>query len=151
MAEISVRRPRAAALPPSSRRHRGFTLIELLVVLAILGMIAAFAGPRLFKSLGGAKSDAAKIQIDNLSAGIDLYKLEVGDYPPDLNALIEEPSGSDKWNGPYLRKKVIPKDPWGNEFVYRTPGENGPFDLLSLGADKSEGGEGEDRDVVSWE
>ena len=129
----------------------GFTLIELLVVLSILGLIAAFAGPRLFKSLGGAKTDAAKIQIENIAAGIDLYKLETGQYPPTLLALIEAPAGAERWNGPYLRKKTIPKDPWGRDFIYQFPGENGPFDLSSLGADGMPGGTGEDADVVGWE
>ena len=130
---------------------RGFTLIELLVVLAILALIASFAGPQVFKWLGGAKTDAAAIQIENLSAGIDLYKLDVGAYPPTLEALVAPPSGAERWNGPYLRKPVIPKDPWGREYVYRLPGQYGPYDLISLGADNVEGGEGEDRDVVSWE
>ena len=133
------------------RRSRGFTLLEILVVLAIIGLIAAIAAPQVFKSLGGAKSDSAKVQIESLSTAIDLYRLEVGKLPPDLDALIEKPSGEDRWNGPYLRKKVVPTDPWGNPFQYRAPGENADFDLYSLGADGAEGGEGEDRDVTNWE
>ena len=133
------------------RSVSGFTLLELLVVLAILGMIAAFAGPRIFKYLSGARSDSARIQIENLSAGVDLYRLEVGTYPPDLEALVNQPSGVEKWNGPYLKKRVLPQDPWGNEYLYRVPGEHGPYDLLSLGADNADGGEGENRDIVSWE
>ena len=129
----------------------GFTLIELLVVLAILALIASFAGPQVFKWLGDSKSKSAQVQIESLGSGIDLYKLEVGDYPPSLEALVRAPAGVARWNGPYLRKKVIPSDPWGNPFVYRIPGEHGPYDLYSLGADNIEGGEGEDRDVVSWE
>ena len=135
----------------SRRASRGFTLLEILVVLAIIGMIAAIAAPQVFKSLGGAKSDSAKVQIESLSTAIDLYRLEVGKLPPDLDALIEKPSGEDRWNGPYLRKKVVPTDPWGNPFQYRAPGENADFDLYSLGADGAEGGEGEDRDVTNWE
>jgi general secretion pathway protein G len=114
-------------------------------------MIAAFAGPRVFKYLGGARSDSARIQIENLSAGVDLYRLEVGTYPPDLEALVNQPSGVDNWNGPYLKKRAVPKDPWGNDYLYRLPGEHGPYDLLSLGADNADGGDGEDRDIVSWE
>ena len=134
-----------------SARNRGFTLLELLVVLAILAMIATFAGPQVFKWLSGAKSDSARIQIENISAGIDLYRLEVGRLPPDLEALVSAPSGEDKWNGPYLKKKVIPVDPWDNPFVYKVPGENGDYDLYSLGADNAEGGEGEDRDITNWQ
>jgi len=132
-------------------RKRGFTLLELLVVLAILGLIATFAAPRVLKWLSGAKSDAARIQIEALGTGLDLYRLEVGSYPPTLEGLVTNPSGADRWNGPYLKKTVVPKDPWGREYVYRKPGENGPYDLVSLGADGTEGGEGEDRDVVSWQ
>ena len=134
-----------------SARNRGFTLLELLVVLAILAMIATFAGPQVFKWLSGAKSDSARIQIENISAGIDLYRLEVGRLPPDLEALVSAPSGEDKWNGPYLKKKVIPVDPWDNPFVYKVPGENGDYDLYSLGADNAEGGEGEDKDITNWQ
>ena len=133
------------------RRQRGFTLLEILVVLAIIGLIAAIAAPQVFKSLGGAKSDSAKVQIESLATGIDLYRLEVGKLPPDLDALVSKPSGEDRWNGPYLRKPVVPKDPWGNEFHYKMPGDHGEYDLYSLGADGTEGGEGENRDVTSWE
>ncbi len=135
----------------SLRHGSGFTLLELLVVLAILGLIASFAAPRVFKALSGAETDAARIQLENLGTGIDLYRLEVGKYPPDLEALVKKPTEVDKWNGPYLKKAVIPKDPWGNEYIYRQPGEHGPYDLLTLGADNVEGGEGAKQDVVSWE
>ncbi|MFT5392897.1 MAG: general secretion pathway protein G [Gammaproteobacteria bacterium] len=129
----------------------GFTLIELLVVIAILALIASFAAPQVFKWLGDSKSKSALVQIETLSSGIDLYRLEVGFYPPSLNALVSQPGGVDRWNGPYLRKSVIPNDPWGNPFEYQFPGEHGPFDLASRGADNALGGEGENRDVVSWE
>jgi len=135
------------------RWRRGFTLLELLVVLAILSLIAAFAGPRVLKYLGGAKTDAAKVQIDNLATTLDLYRLEIGSYPDDqagLLALVERPSGVDNWNGPYLSKSKALIDPWGNPYRYRHPGEHGEFDLYSLGADDAEGGDGEDRDVTNW-
>lgn len=135
----------------SCRQQVGFTLIELLVVIAILALIASVAAPRVFKSLSGAESDTAKIQIEALGTSIDLYRLEVGQYPSSLDALITNPPGEDRWNGPYLKKKVIPKDPWGNEYRYQNPGEHGPYDLLSLGADNQQGGEGNKRDIVSWE
>lgn len=135
----------------SARRERGFTLLEILVVLAIIGLIAAIAAPQVFKSLGGAKSDSARVQIEALSTGIDLYRLEVGKLPPDLEALVRRPSGEERWNGPYLRKASVPKDPWGNDYRYKVPGDHGDYDLYSLGADGAEGGEGENRDITSWE
>jgi general secretion pathway protein G len=135
----------------SWRTAKAFTLIELLAVIVILGLIAAFAVPQVLKWVSGARSDSARIQIEALGGSIDLYRLEVGSFPPTLEALIEKPSGVDRWNGPYLKKKVIPKDPWGNDYIYRYPGNNGAYDLMSLGADNSEGGEGEQKDIVSWE
>jgi general secretion pathway protein G len=126
-------------------------LLELLVVLAILGMVAAFATPQALKWLAGAKSDSARIQLESLSTSIDLYRLEVGTYPPTLEALVEKPPGVDRWNGPYLKKPVLPKDPWGRDFQYRFPGEHGEYDIFSLGADGSDGGDGENRDVTSWQ
>jgi general secretion pathway protein G len=131
----------------------GFTLIELLVVLMILGLLASVAGPRVLKYLGSAKSDTAALQIEEFGAGLDLFHLEVGRYPTTdegLRALSEQPSGLRGWNGPYLKKKQIPMDPWGNDYRYRYPGDNGSYDLYSLGRDDSEGGDGEDADVVSW-
>ncbi len=133
--------------------QRGFTLIELLVVLVILGLLAGLVGPQILRYLGSAKSDTAKLQIEELGAGLDLYHLEVGRYPSSdegLAALVEEPTGVNNWNGPYLKKKTVPKDPWGNEYNYSSPGENSIYDLYSLGQDNMEGGEGENKDVVSW-
>lgn len=134
-----------------NKKTQGFTLVELLVVLAILGMIAAFAAPRVFKYLGSAKTDAAKIQIESLASGLDLYKLEVGSYPRSLSALVEKPAGVSKWNGPYLKKRSIPKDPWGKDFIYRFPAKDGSYELISLGADGVAGGEGENSDISSWQ
>jgi general secretion pathway protein G len=130
---------------------KAFTLIELLAVIAILGLIAAFAVPQVLKWVSGARSDSARIQIAALGASIDLYRLEVGSFPPTLEALVVKPSGQDRWDGPYIKKKLIPKDPWGNDYIYRYPGNDGDYDLMSLGADNSEGGEGEQKDIVSWE
>jgi len=135
------------------RRSWGFTLIELLVVLVILGLLAGLVGPRVLGYLGGAKSDTAKLQIEEFGSGLDLFHLEVGHYPTTeegLQALVEKPATETVWNGPYLKKNRVPKDPWGHEFHYRFPGEHGPYDLYSLGADNSEGGEGDNQDVVSW-
>jgi general secretion pathway protein G len=135
-------------------RWAGFTLIELLVVLVILGLLAGLVGPQVLKYLSSASSDTARLQIENLSNAMEGYRIEVGRYPSTeegLEALVEAPPGATRWNGPYLKKSVIPKDPWGNEYNYRSPGEHGPFDIFSLGSDNAPGGEGESRDIVSWE
>ncbi len=140
--------------PMQVRRFQGgFTLIELLVVLVILGLIVAFAAPQVIKYVGGAKSDAAKIQIERLSGVLDLYRLELGRYPTQeegLAALIEAPGDAENWNGPYVRKADALIDPWRQPYIYAIPGEHGDFDLSSLGADGQEGGEGEDKDLTSW-
>jgi len=133
--------------------NHGFTLIELLVVLVILGLLAGLVGPQVLRHLGGAKSDTAQLQISELGAGLDLFHLEVGRYPSSsegLQALVETPPAVPNWHGPYLKKRQLPKDPWGNDYHYRFPGENGSYDLYSYGADNSEGGEGDNRDIVSW-
>ena len=137
---------------PGKPQH-GFTLIELLVVLVILGMLASLAGPKVISYLGGAKSDSAKLQVEEFGASLDLFKLETGRYPTGqegLQALVQAPPGLAGWNGPYLKKKVVPKDPWGNEYHYVSPGQHGLYDLSSLGADNREGGEGENKDLTSW-
>lgn len=144
----------SAGSGPAGRPIAGFTLLEILVVLVILGLMASLVGPQVFKQLGGSKTKAAALQIEELSSALDLYRLELGRYPTSeqgLDALISKPRNVEGWNGPYLKKKVIRKDPWGNEFQYSSPGQHGDFDLWSLGADNREGGEGEDRDVRSWE
>lgn len=136
------------------RAQRGFTLIELLVVLAIIGMLAGLVGPQVVKHLGESKTKTAKLQIEELSSALDMYRLDVGRYPATdegLAALIEQPSNAKIWNGPYLRKKRVPVDPWNNPYHYASPGQHGKFDLFTLGADNAEGGEGEDQDIVSWE
>ena len=132
---------------------RGFTLIELLVVLAILGLLALIAVPQVLRYLSAAKTDTAQLQIQQLGLILDLYRLDVGRYPTEeqgLEAMLTRPPDAERWNGPYLKKREMPLDPWGNPFVYRFPGEHGEYDLLTLGADEHEGGEGEDQDVVSW-
>jgi general secretion pathway protein G len=134
-------------------RERGLTLIELLVVLLILALISAFAVPRVLSYLGGARSDAAAIQIERLGGILDLYRLDMGRYPgtdEGLEALIEEPADAARWNGPYVKKADSLIDPWGNPYEYRSPGDNGDYDLFTLGADGQEGGDGEDADVTSW-
>lgn len=134
-----------------SRRNRGFTLIELLVVLVILGLVAAVAVPQVIKYVGSAKSDTARIQIERLATTLDLYRLEVGRYPSDiegLEALVERPPNAETWNGPYLKNRDAIIDPWGEPYVYVFLGEGGrDYDLSTLGADGQEGGDGEDADI----
>ena len=137
-----------------SSLQTGFSLIELLVVLTIIALLGAVVGPQVMKHLGGAKADTTRMQIEDLGAALDLYYLDNGDYPNSdegLSALVEAPAGVERWNGPYLKKKKLPQDGWGNTFHYASPGKNGSYDLYSYGADNAAGGEGENRDVVSWE
>lgn len=127
-------------------RHRGFTLIEILIVMAILGMLAALVGPALFSNLGKGQRATAQTQMDMLAQGLDTYRLDVGRYPRTLEGLIENDTGRDSWNGPYLRgADAVPKDPWDNDYVYTLTGDE--FELLSLGADGAEGGDGDDADI----
>ncbi len=138
---------------PSRRRESGFTLIELLVVVIILGLLASLVAPKFFGKLGASKQKIAKAQIENFGAALDEFRLDNGRYPTTaegLAALREAPDGMEKWAGPYL-PKAIPKDPWGHEYVYRSPGEHGDYDLESYGQDGEPGGEGENTDIVSWE
>lgn len=134
-------------------RQSGFTLLELLVVLTILGLFAIIATPRVLQYLSGAKSKTATIQVEQLGGALDLYRLDLGRYPTEqegLEALVNRPSDAARWNGPYVKKKEMLVDPWGEPFRYRIPGQHGSYDLYSLGADKQEGGEDENKDIVSW-
>ena len=144
-----------ANLPGSfAAPEAGFTLLELLVVLGIIAMLAGIVGPQVMKHMGESKIKAAKVQIEDLAAALDMYKLDIGRYPTSeqgLKALIETPDSAIRWNGPYLRKAKVPLDPWQMEYHYVSPGTHGKFDLFSWGADGREGGADEDQDIVSWE
>ena len=132
----------------------GFTLIELMVVIIILGILATLVGPKMFGRVGEAKQKAAATQIALFGTALDSFRLDVGRYPTTaegLDALISPVSGIDTWNGPYLKKKVVPLDPWNTPYIYESPGTNGDYDLISYGADKMEGGEKDNRDIVSWQ
>jgi len=130
----------------------GFTLLELLVVMVIIGLLAGYVGPKFFGQIGKSEVKAAKAQIDALQKSLDQYRLDVGRYPSTeqgLAVLATKPADEPKWSGPYL-SKAVPKDPWGNDYQYRSPGEHGEYDLLSFGRDGRPGGEGEDADLTSW-
>jgi len=137
------------------RRHldaqRGFTLIELMIVIVILGLLVGLVGPRMVGKVGGAKLKTAQAQIEMLATACDTFRLDMSRFPAGLEELIVNPGEGAKWDGPYLRKSEIPRDPWGNAYEYRMPGEGGrDYDIISYGADGTAGGDGENRDVMSW-
>ena len=135
------------------RNNSGFTLVELLVVMIIIGLLAALVGPRFIRQEEKAKVQAAQAQIELLSTALDTFRLDVGRYPTTqegLEALRTQPGGVERWDGPYL-KKDVPVDPWGKPYVYKSPGDHGPFDILSYGADGTAGGDGDNRDITSWD
>lgn len=130
----------------------GFTLLELLVVVAIIGLLAAYVGPRYFGQIGKAETKAAQAQLDALGKALETYRLDVGRFPTSqqgLAALMTAPPGTPRWGGPYLKKEV-PLDPWGNPYRYKSPGDHGEFDILSYGRDGAPGGSGEDADITNW-
>jgi len=132
---------------------QGFTLIELLVVMVIIGLLAALVAPRFIRQEEKAKVKAARAQVELLGTALDTLRLDTGRYPSTqegLEALRRKPGGLTGWDGPYLKKEV-PMDPWRKPYIYRSPGQNGPYDLISHGADGSPGGEGDDQDITSWE
>ncbi|ARN82211.1 type II secretion system major pseudopilin GspG [Methylocystis bryophila] len=137
------RRRRNALLIKRSGRRGGFTLVEMLVVLGILGLIVGLVGPRVLNYLSESKVKAAQIQMENLASAVDLYYLDNGRYPSTeegLGALVRRPPSAVAWNGPYLKTNGVPKDPWGHEYLYRTPGQTTPYDIGSLGPEGREGG-----------
>lgn len=134
-------------------RDAGFTLIELLVVLAILGLLAAIVAPQVLKYLGSSRTQTTRVQIQNVTSALELYRLDVGRYPTQqegLAALVTAPPTAPNWNGPYLRRASALRDPWGQPYRYTNPGKHGDVDVFTLGADNAEGGTGEDQDVGNW-
>lgn len=142
----------------NNRRDSGFTLLEIIVVVFILSLLAAIVAPRIIGRTDDARIADAKIQIKNFETALKLFKMDNGFYPDSeqgLDALIEKPSAGKTPNkyreGGYLEQKRIPADPWGNPYLYVSPGIHGDFDIISYGADGREGGNGKDADITSWD
>lgn len=133
--------------------QNGFTLLEVLVVLTIMGLLAAIVGPQVMKYLGSSRSETARIQVKNIAASLQLFRLDAGRYPSaqeGLDALVKQPSTVPNWNGPYLPDATAISDPWGKPYRFLVPGKHGEIDVYSLGSDGAEGGTGEAKDVGNW-
>jgi general secretion pathway protein G len=128
----------------------GFTLVEMLVVITIIGLIMGLIGPRVLNYLNESKVKAARIQLQSFSSALDLFYLDAGRYPSTsegLAALVQRTSGVGSWNGPYLKGGNLPNDPWNHAYIYRSPGERGPYEIISYGSDGQEGGSGIAADI----
>jgi general secretion pathway protein G len=143
-------------VPPAYRRlltdSCGFTLVELIVVVIIIGLLAGLVLPQFIRQEEKAKLKATQAQIELLGTALDTFRLDVGRYPSTeegMQALRQKPGTLDRWDGPYL-KKDLPLDPWGKPYMYKSPGDHGPYDIVSYGADGAPGGEGDNRDLTSW-
>ena len=151
----SVERIRRSFARSAERNRRdlgqqGFTLVEMLVVITIIGLIMSLIGPRVLNYLGESKVKAAKIQLQSFSSALDLFYLDAGRFPSTsegLTALVQRTPGVAAWNGPYLKGGNVPNDPWNHPYLYRAPGERGPFDIMSYGSDGQEGGSGLAADI----
>jgi general secretion pathway protein G len=139
------------------KNNKGFTLLEIIVVVFILSLLAAIVAPKIIGRTDDARIKAAQVQIKNLETALKLFKLDNGFYPSTeqgLDALVEKPTNGQipqkyREEG-YLEQKRVPLDPWGNPYIYISPGLHGDFDIISYGADGKEGGEGKDADIQSW-
>lgn len=140
-------------LDQAMKNQAGFTLVELIVVVIIIGLLAGLVVPQFIKQEEKATAKAAKAQIELFGTALDTFRLDVGRYPTSqegMAALMQKPGGVDRWDGPYLRKD-LPPDPWGTPYVYKSPGDHGVYDIISYGADGAPGGDGNNRDITSWE
>ena len=145
-----MRSPSRQETDAKRRPANGFTLVEILVVLVILGLLAGLISTAAVSYLSKAKADISRIQLENISTSLDLFRLDMGRYPSTeegLAALVRRPAGLAKWKGPYINGKEVPFDPWERPYVYERPASGGAFTLLTLGADGAEGGESEDADI----
>jgi general secretion pathway protein G len=132
----------------------GFTLVEMLVVLTIIALILGLVGPRVLNYLGESRSKTAKLQIESFGSALDLFYLDTGRYPTTsegLTALVQRPTGTEVWNGPYVKGGKVPTDPWGNAYQYRSSVENAPYEIVSYGSDGHEGGTGTAADISNVE
>ncbi|MDD4098530.1 MAG: type II secretion system major pseudopilin GspG [Lentisphaeria bacterium] len=135
---------------PRRRRRHPFTLIEIMIVVVIIGMLAALVGPNIIGNLDKTKVKSTKAQLVSVKNAVQQYYMDMSSYPARLEDLLVNP-GNDKWDGPYLEAKNLPKDGWDNDFQYSCPGQdNMPFDIISFGADKSSGGTGYNEDISCW-
>lgn len=126
-------------------------MLELLVVIVIIGLLAAYVGPKYFSQLGKSEVTVAKAQIEAFEKALDAFRLDVGRYPTTeegLGGLLTQPAGAARWNGPYL-KKDVPQDPWGHSYIYKSPGTKGEYEVISYGKDGQPGGSAENADISS--
>ena len=135
---------------PLRALQRGFTILEIVIVFVLLAGIMAYLVPKIFEQSKRAEAAQARIKLQNLAGQIEMFKLEVGKYPGSLQDLVKSPAGVEsKWNGPYVKNPDELKDAWGNDYRYTAPGQGKAFDLVSLGADGKDGGEGENKDLTN--
>lgn len=133
-----------------NKKQSGFTLVELLLVLVILALIAGLVLPGIIGKAESAKAKAASSQISRISMSVESFYLDTGNIPSSLDELVNEPTGANGWNGPYIKNSLL-KDPWGQPYKYTVPGQHGDFDIVSYGADRQQGGEKNNADINSWE